>query len=128
MAANKRRTQRVSNLVRNIVGELVHTRLSDPRIDPALVSITRVEMSEDLMSARVFISVIGRDTDQRRTLSALQHSRGHIQELLMRQIQLRNTPMLEFVIDTQFKKTIVTLQLLSQVAEEIRQKDQQKTL
>ena len=126
MAAMKRRTQRVSNLIRNVVSELVRTRLSDPRIDPARVSITRVEMPEDLMTARVFVSVIGSDADHRRTLSALSHSRGHIQELLMRQIQLRNTPLLEFVVDTQFKKTIATLQILSQVAQEIRQKDEQR--
>lgn len=120
----KRRAQRVSNLIRNIVSELVRTRLSDPRIDPARVSITRVEMPEDLLTARVFVSVMGDEPLQRRTLQALRHAGGHIQELLMRQIQLRNTPLLEFVYDTQFKKTIETLLLLSQVSEEIRQRDE----
>jgi ribosome-binding factor A len=124
----KRRTQRVSNLIRNIVSELVRTRLSDPRIEPARVSITRVEMPEDLLTARVYVSVIGSEADQRRTLRALRHAGGHIQELLMRQIQLRHTPVLEFVNDTQFKKTIQTLQVLSQVSEEIRRKDEQRLL
>jgi ribosome-binding factor A len=121
-----RRTERVANLIRNTIGELLLAKMSDPRIDPARTSITRVEVPEDLLTARVYFSVIGTDADQRRTLAALRHAAGHIQELMTRRIELRNTPILEFQIDKQFKKTLKTLQLIHQAMEQIRQKEQAK--
>ena len=119
-----RRTDRVANLIRNTIGELLLTKISDPRIDPAKTSITRVEVSRDFLSARIFISVIGPESQQRRTLNGLKHAAGHIQELMMRQIKLRNTPILEFLPDEKFKKTIKTLELIQQAMDEIEQKKQ----
>ena len=85
-----RRTERVGSLIRNVIGEILLSKMSDPRIDPALVSVTHVEVPEDLLTARVFVSVIGTEAQQRNVLRALQHAGGRIQELMMRQISLRN--------------------------------------
>ncbi len=120
----KRRTERVSSLIRDTIGEILLSKISDPRIDPALVSVTRVEMPEDLLTARVFVSVMGAQTQQRNVLRALRHAAGRIQELMMRQISLRNTPRLEFVEDTNFKKTLETYTLIQKAMEEIRQKEE----
>lgn len=120
----KRRTERVSSLIRDTIGEILLSKISDPRIDPAMVSVTRVEMPEDLMTARVFISVIGTESQQRNALRALQHAAGRVQELLMRQISLRNTPHLEFVEDKQFKKTLETYTIIQKAMDEIRQKEE----
>jgi ribosome-binding factor A len=119
-----RRTERVGNLIRNTLGEILLAKLADPRFDPVATSITRVEVPEDLLTAKVYITVAGEEKNQKRTLHALQHAAGYLQEKMMERIQLRNTPKLTFLIDTQFKKTIETLQLLSEVSEELRQKDQ----
>lgn len=121
--ALKRRTERVSSLIRDTIGEILLRKISDPRIDPALVSVTRVEMPEDLMLARVFVSVIGSESQQRNALRALQHAAGRIQEELMSQISLRNTPHLEFVEDKNFKKTLETYTIIQKAMEEIRQKE-----
>ncbi|MCE5279622.1 MAG: 30S ribosome-binding factor RbfA [Planctomycetaceae bacterium] len=119
-----RRSQRVGNLIRDVLGQLILTKLSDPRVDPARTSVVRVEVPEDLLTAKVYISVMGSDKEQRMTLQALRHAAGHFQELLMRQITLRHTPALDFVLDVQFKKTIKTLEILQQVAQELRDKDE----
>ena len=110
--------------MRKITGELLLTKLSDPRIDRARTSVTRVEVAEDLLTAKVYISVMGTEGRQNRTLQALRHASGHIQELIMRQMSLRTTPVLSFVADTEFKKTIETLNIIQRVADEIRQKDE----
>jgi ribosome-binding factor A len=123
-----RRTERVANLIRNTIGRILPAKLSDPRIDPARTSITRVEVSDDLLSARVYFSVMGTEAEQRRTLQALRHAAGHIQELMMDDIRLRNTPILVFEIDRRFKKTLETLQIIQQVMEEIHQKEQARAL
>jgi ribosome-binding factor A len=120
----KRRTERVSSLIRDTIGEILLSKISDPRIDPAMVSVTRVEMPEDLMTARIFISVMGTEPQQRNALRALQHAAGRIQELMMKQISLRNTPHLEFVEDKTFKKTLETYTLIQKAMQEIREKEE----
>lgn len=119
-----RRTERVGNLLRNTIAEVLARKISDPRIDPGRTSITRVEVAEDLLAARVFVSVMGAPPEQRNTLRALQHAAGHIQELVTRQVTLRHMPQLAFVADERFKKTMKTLTLIQQAMDEIRQKEQ----
>ena len=120
-----RRTERVASRVREILGQILLSKIADPRIDPALTSVTRVEMPDDLLTAKVYISVIGEESKQNLAVQALRHAQGHLQELMMRQISLRNTPLLHFLPDKQFKKTLATLQLIDQAMEEIRQKEQE---
>lgn len=117
-----RRTERIGSLIRSTLGELLLTKLSDPRVDPAKTSITRVEIQEDLLAAKVYVSVMGTDGEQRRTIRALIHASGHVQELMARKIKLRNTPILEFLLDTEFKKTLKTYELIQQAMAEIREK------
>ncbi len=121
-----RRTQRIESLLRDTIGSLLIAKISDPRIDPARTSVTRVEVPADLLTAKVYVSVMGTEGEQRAALRALQHASGHIQELMMREIELRNTPRLSFELDAQFKKTIQTLAILQQVGEELRRKDEQR--
>jgi ribosome-binding factor A len=119
-----RRTERIASLIRETIGSLQISKMSDPRIDPARTSVTRVEIPADLLTAKVYISVMGTEPEQRTTLRALQHASGHIQQLMMREIELRNTPILSFELDVQYKKTIETLALIQQVSEELRRKDE----
>ncbi len=121
-----RRAERISSLIKDVLGQLILSKLSDPRIDPARTSVTRVEVPEDLLTARVYISVIGDEAETRLTVRALRHASGRLQELMMREISLRNTPVLDFIEDKQFKKTLQTYQLIQQAMDEIRRKEQAK--
>ena len=119
-----RRTERVGSLLRSTIAEALLRRLSDPRIDPARTSVTRVEVSEDLLTAKVFVSVMGDETEQKLTVRALRHAAGHIQELMMRGVSLRHTPALDFRVDSEFKKTVQTLSIIQEAMDEIHQKEQ----
>lgn len=99
------------------------SKMSDPRYDSARTSITRVEVPEDLLTARVYVSVTGSEEDQHKTIAALKHAVGYLQERLGREIRLRNTPRLTFEIDVKFKKTLETLGLIAEIAEERRLKE-----
>lgn len=110
--------------MRQIVGELILTKLSDPRIDRARTSVTRVEIGEDLLTAKVYVSVMDTEGRQNRTIQALSHASGHVQELMARKMTLRHTPVLTFALDAEFKKTLETLDIIQRVADEIQQKDQ----
>jgi len=121
-----RRTQRIANLLRDIIGQIVLSKLSDPRIDPAKTSVTRIDVPEDLLRAKVYVSVIGSQAHQRRTVRALRHASGHIQELMKDRLRLRHTPVLDFLPDTQFKTTMETLGIIDRAMEEIRLKDKKR--
>ena len=99
------------------------SKISDPRIDPARTSITEVEVLDDLLTATVYISVIGSEADQRKAITALNGAAGHLQEMLGRQITLRNTPILKFQTDDKFKKTLHTLELIQEAMDEIHEKE-----
>ena len=119
-----RRKERVSSLVRRTLGQLLLSKLSDPRVDPARTSVTEVEVADDLLSAKVHVSIIGTEQQQRTAIRALQHASGHIQELLMDQIRLRHTPVLRFILDTKYKKTMETLRIIDEAMAEL--KDEQE--
>jgi ribosome-binding factor A len=114
----------VANLIRQILGQALLSKMSDPRINPALTSVTRVEVPEDLMTAKVYISVMGTEAQQELTLRAIRHASGRLQELMMRQMSLRNTPILSFQTDKEFKKTLQTLDIIQRAMDEIEQKEQ----
>ena len=123
-----RRTDRVDSLVRQTLGQVLLTKLSDPRIDPARTTITSVEVSEDMAAAKVHVSVLGTEADQRKALIALKHAAGRLQDLMMKKISLRQTPVLTFILDTEFKKALETLEIIDQAMAEIRSREQQQAL
>ena len=113
-----RRTDRVDSLLRRTLGELLLTKMADPRLDPARTSITAVEVSEDLLRAKVYVSVLGTEAEQRTALRALRHASGHLQEMMSHRIRLRNMPVLTFVLDEKYKRTMETLSLIDKAMDE----------
>ena len=113
----------MGKLLQQAIGRIVFAHLSDPRIDPARTSITRVQVQEDLLRAKVFVSVLGEEARQRRAVEALSHAGGRIQALLRDQVQLRIMPALEFRIDEQFKGTLKTFEIIRRAMQEIQAKD-----
>ena len=121
-----RRTERVGKVIQHAVGRILRRELSDPRIDTARTSITRVAVQEDLLRAKVYISVIGSDASQRRAVEALNGAAGRIQGQLGHVISLRHMPVLEFVFDRQFKGTLETWKVIGQAMDEIHQKERRQ--
>lgn len=111
----------MARVIRDSVSDTIQNHLSDPRIE-GLVSVTHVEVSPDLHTAQVFLSVFGADeTAQNRTLEAIQHASRPIQLRLGDVLTSRYCPHLLFVRDTQFKKTLETLHLIDEVSKEFQE-------
>ena len=121
-----RRMERVGNLLRNSLGDVLLRGLADPRFDPVTTTITRVEVTEDLLTAKVFLSIRGDKKHVNQTLSALRNAKGHLQSRMIRGIRLKHTPRLEFAIDEQHQKTMDTLAILSDVSRELRDLDERR--
>jgi ribosome-binding factor A len=91
-----RRMQRISELVKRQVGATVQRMTLR---DCGFVTITAAEISPDLKEGRIFVSVIGTDEQKQRALRALESQRGLIQGEISRNIVMKYTPHLQFVLD-----------------------------
>jgi ribosome-binding factor A len=112
-----RRTERVSDLLREEISTLVREELHDPRIG-GLVTITEVDVSPDLRRADVFVSVLGSDEQRASTLQALDHARPFVKRELSRRLSLRYLPDVHFQDDRSLERAQEMTNLLRGTAEE----------
>jgi ribosome-binding factor A len=88
--------RRVNEAVREVVS--AHTgELKDPRI--GFVTVTSVDTSPDLRHARVYVSVLGDESERARALDGLTSSRGVLQARINEELRLKRTPTLSFEWD-----------------------------
>lgn len=92
-----RRTDRVSDLLRAELSDLILREIKDPRI--RLVSLTGVEVTSDLRRAVVRVSALGDDTQREEAVEALRHARGFLRTELSHRLRTRTTPELIFELD-----------------------------
>jgi ribosome-binding factor A len=99
------RADQVGAQVREEIMEIIRRDLKDPRI--GFVSITQVRMSPDLRSARVRISVLGDETEQKQTLAGLRSATGLIRHELGRRLEnLKFAPELRFELDPSIEYSV----------------------
>jgi ribosome-binding factor A len=93
------RPERVAQLIRRELADIIANRLRDPRIGQ-WVSVTDVEVTRDLSFARIFVSVLGSEEEQRRSLDTLRGATGFIRSQLAPRLDVREVPELRFEVDT----------------------------
>ncbi|HYU59461.1 MAG TPA: 30S ribosome-binding factor RbfA [Solirubrobacterales bacterium] len=96
------RMRRINELMREVIGGAIATELQDPRI--GFVTVTAVETSPDLRSARVYVSVLGDDRQRSDTLSGLNSSHGVLQATIAREMRIKRTPTLSFHYDESIER------------------------
>jgi len=77
----------------------------DPRISP-MTSVMEVEVAPDLKTCKVWVSVLGDALDRKKTMEGLQSATGYIRSTLAKEINLRNTPTLRFIMDDSIEYAI----------------------
>jgi ribosome-binding factor A len=108
--------RRINEVLREVVGAAISGDLSDPRI--GFVTVTAVETSPDLSTAKVFVSVLG-DTDEREaTLEGLRSSHGVLQSRIASETRMKRTPTLTFHYDDTIEKASRVSELLEGAEEE----------
>ena len=118
-----RRQEKVARVVKEAVSDAIANHLNDPRIE-GFVSVTRVDMSTDLRNAEVYLSIFGKNkAAENKTFSAISHARSRIQSLLARKMQSKFCPILRLCRDETFKKTMETLKLIEETADEQKEKE-----
>ncbi len=106
------RTLRVSEEIKKIVSALLRDQLKDPRLD-ALISVTRVETTNDLRITYIYISVIGGELDE--VLAGLNSAKGFVRREIGSQLKLHYTPEPIFKADHSIAESIRMSKLIDQV-------------
>jgi ribosome-binding factor A len=110
-----RRIDRVNELLRSELSELISREIKDPRLS-GLISVTEVDTTADLRHAKVFVSVFGREDERRSSLEALRSATGFLRREVAQRVTFRYMPELEFHLDSSIEQGDRIMQLLKQVA------------
>jgi ribosome-binding factor A len=89
-----KRSQRIQELVHEEISKLVQSGLKDPRI--GFTTVTKVEVSDNLKHAKIFVSVMGTEQEKTDTLDGLINAKGFIRNTLGKKLYLRYLPELDF--------------------------------
>lgn len=109
----KHRASRLGEALKEEISQMIREELKDPRI--GFVTVTSVEVAEDLGHAKVFVSVLGDSQQCKESLEALNRAAGFIRNEIGRRIRLRYTPEITFKYDSSIEHGAHIAELLREV-------------
>lgn len=118
--ASKRRVARLNSLLKEVISETITRDLKEPRL-PELLTITQVEVAEDIQHAKVYFSVIGDEAQKKLALELLNDNAGFIAARSSKKVVLRFFPSLTFKIDESLDHAFRIETLLNQVLPESKE-------
>ena len=99
MAGNERRPDRVAAAIREEVARVLSRDVQDPRISGAFVTVTGVEVSRDLRTAKIFVSILGDDAAKTLAHEGLHDLAPQLRGPVGRALRLRAAPEIFFKVD-----------------------------
>ncbi len=109
------RQEKVAEAIKKEVSIIIHDQIKDPRI--GFVTITNVELAQDLRFAKIFFSVLGNDEDYKKTKAALDSSLGFIRKLVAQRLKLRFAPEIMFKEDKSGEYSAKIEKILNEIKE-----------
>ena len=91
-----KRSQRVSDLLRQEIADIIMRKVKDPRL--GFVTVTGVDLTDDLKIARVFVSCL-KDEEREMTLDILNAAKSFIRSEVGKRVRMKVLPSLEFRVD-----------------------------
>src|SRR5437762_11411618 len=108
------RLQRVSDLIRAEVSDLLLRGIRDPRVT-GFITVTSVEVANDLGEARVYVSVFGSEDEQVKALRGLKSAQGYVRREVTRRAKLRSSPVIKFFLDRSIERGTKILALMREL-------------
>ena len=112
--AQHQRSDRVAAAIREEVANFLAEGVKDPRVT-GLVTVTGVEMTRDLRHAKIFVSIMGEESQRASTIEGLTSVQGFLRSRLARSLSLRVAPEVQFVIDESVARAARIETLLNQI-------------
>ena len=119
-----RRPERVADILRDEISQIVGYELEDPRL--TTVTVTDVRLSENRRDAQVFVIVAGNEEEHQLALAALRKAAPYVRKQLSLSLNLPRTPEIHFVRDTVEEHGARVDRLLQQLAEEQKEEEGMK--
>jgi len=110
-----RRTERLNKVIKQEISSLLEREVNDPRLSH-LISVTQVSLSPDLKYAKIFVSILGSETNKTETLAGFNAASGFLRKELASHLRLRYAPQLSFYYDDSIERGASLLKLIGQVS------------
>ncbi|MBU2607790.1 MAG: 30S ribosome-binding factor RbfA [Chloroflexi bacterium] len=111
------RIDRINNLIRQEISELLHRQVKDPRLG-GFITVTSVSTSPDLKYAKVYVSQLDDQASKQDILSTLSAAAGFFRRELTKSLRLRRIPELSFHWDESIERGARILDLMNQLDQE----------
>ncbi len=121
MRKNSIKNTRVNGEVQKVLSEIIRGEIKDPRISP-MTSVVQVSVAPDLKTCKAFIGVLGEEEARKDTLAGLRSAVGYIRRQLARELNLRNTPEITFILDQSIEYGVS----MSKLIDDVVGKDEEK--
>jgi ribosome-binding factor A len=92
-----KRSQRVSDLLRKEIADIIMYKLKDPRI--GFITVTGVDVTDDIKIARIYVSIL-KDEERKTTIEILNSAKSFIRSELSKRLRMKFIPSIEFRLDT----------------------------
>ena len=108
---------RINEEVKREISNIIQNEIKDPRMT-AMVSVTDVKVTRDLRYAKVFVSIFGKDDEEKNnTFIALKNASGFIRKEIGQRINLRYNPQIIFELDDSISYGMRIEELITKVKE-----------
>ena len=115
MRKNSIKNTRINGEVQKELSTIIRNEVKDPRIHP-MTSVMAVEVAPDLKTCKAFISVLGNKEAKDATIQCLNKAEGYIRRQLAKNLNLRNTPEIRFILDESIEYGVNMSKLIDDVA------------
>ena len=122
MRKNSIKNTRINGEVLRELSNIIRGEIKDPRINP-LTSVVAVEVAPGLKTCKAYISVLGDEESQAKTLAGLKSAEGFIRSKLAKTVNLRNTPEIRFVLDQSIEYGVKMSKMIDEVTKDIKSED-----
>ena len=114
MRKNSIKNTRINGEVQKELSTIIRNEIKDPRIHP-MTSVMAVEVSPDLKTCKAYISVLGEKEAKEATIKGLNSAEGYIRRQLAKNLNLRNTPEIRFILDESIEYGVNMSKLIDDV-------------
>lgn len=118
MRKNSIKNTRINGEVLKELSNIIRGEIKDPRIHP-MTSVVSVEVAPDLKTCKAYISVLGGEKEQADTIAGLKSAEGYIRRTLAKNMNLRNTPQVQFILDQSIEYGVNMSKLIDDVNKNI---------
>jgi len=125
MRKNSVKNTRINGEVMKELSNIIRGEIKDPRVG-VMTSVVSVEVAPDLKTCKAYISVLGDEDEQKDTMTGLKSAEGFIRRQLAKNLNLRNTPEIKFILDQSIAYGVNMSHLIDEVIkrdEEIHEAD-----